>query len=125
MISLKDVFIIHYEAIKRFGGSFGVRDQDVLESALSRPFQTFGGVDLYPTSIEKAAAIGESIIMNHPFVDGNKRTGYILMEIILRMNNLKINASDEELYLFIIDITTGKNRYDQIVLWLQNHTQPC
>lgn len=77
MISVKDVFIIHNEVIKRFGGSFGVRDQDALESALARPFQSFGGEEFYPTSIEKATAIGESLIKNHPFIDGNKRIGFL------------------------------------------------
>ena len=61
--------------------------------------------------------------MNHPFVDGNKRTGYILMETLLRMERLKINATDDDLYQFVIDITTGKHRFEQIVLWLKSNTQ--
>ena len=74
MISIKQALVIHKIAIEKFGGSFGVRDLSGLESALARPFQTFGREKLYFTIEEKAAAIGESIIMNHPFVDGNKRT---------------------------------------------------
>ena len=80
MISVEQVLKIHSIAIEKFGGANGVRDMGGLQSALARPFQTFGGTDLYPTTYEKAAAIGESLIMNHPFIDGNKRTGYLLME---------------------------------------------
>jgi len=123
MITLIEVLLIHEHAIKTHGGANGTRDQNMLESAINRPFQEFGGEELYPTAYEKAAAIGESIIMNHPFVDGNKRTGYILMETVLRMHNFKINASNDSLYQFIISISTGELRFEQIVAWLQNNTQ--
>ena len=122
MISLEEVLIIHSEVITVFGGANGIREISALESAISRPFQTFGGGELYPSVIEKAAAIGESIIMNHPFTDGNKRTGYLLMETILRMDGMKIIATDDDLYTFIIKITTGEIRFDEIVKWLQANT---
>lgn len=79
-------------------------------------------IELYASVFEKAAAIGESIIMNHPFIDGNKRTGYVLMETVLRMEGLGINASDDSLYSFIIKITTGEIRFEQIVEWLKQNT---
>ena len=85
MISVEQALGIHEMVVKQFGGSMGVRDAGGLESALARPFQTFGGEDLYPDLFSKAAAIGESIIINHPFIDGNKRTGYVLMESILKL----------------------------------------
>lgn len=122
MISIEEVLIIHNEVISVFGGANGIREISALESAISRPFQTFGGGDLYPSVIEKASAIGESIIMNHPFTDGNKRTGYLLMETILRMDGMKIIATDDDLYTFIIKITTGEIRFDEIVKWLQTNT---
>jgi death on curing protein len=74
MITKEEVFLIHNEVVILHGGSNGIRDIGGLESAIARPYQTFGAKDLYPTCFEKAAAIGESIIMNHPFIDGNKRT---------------------------------------------------
>ena len=74
MIELRDVLNIHNILIDKFGGSKGVRDQDSLESAIHRPFATFDNQDLYPTPADKSAAILESILINHPFVDGNKRT---------------------------------------------------
>ena len=78
MITKEEVFLIHDEVVKLHGGANGIRDIGGLESAIARPYQTFAEEDLYPTCFEKAAAIGESIIMNHPFIDGNKRTGYVL-----------------------------------------------
>jgi len=122
MISVKQALEIHEIAVQKFGGSVGLRDSGGLESALARPFQTFGGEDLYPDFFSKAAAIGESIIINHPFIDGNKRTGYILMEAILRFGNIKINASNDELYNFVISISTGEKKFDEIVEWLKENT---
>ncbi|MFT3682027.1 MAG: type II toxin-antitoxin system death-on-curing family toxin [Ferruginibacter sp.] len=123
MITNEEVLLIHSEVLKLHGGSNGTRDINRLESAIARPYQTFDGKDLYPSCYEKAAAIGESIIINHPFIDGNKRTGYVLMEIILRINGYKITALDENLYSFIIKISTGEIHYDEIVEWLKNNTK--
>ena len=122
MISVQQALEIHKVAIEKFGGSLGVRDTSGLESALARPFQTFAGDELYSTIEEKAAAIGESIIMNHPFVDGNKRTGYLLMEAVLRYGNKKIIVSNETLYQFVISISTGEVKFDQIIEWLKINT---
>jgi len=122
MISKEEVLIIHNEVVSTHGGASGIREINGLESAISRPFQLFEGVELYTSVFEKAAAIGESIIMNHPFIDGNKRTGYVLMETVLRMEGLKISAPDDSLYDFVIKITTGEIRFDQIVDWLKQNT---
>jgi death-on-curing protein len=124
MISVNQTLEIHKIAIDNFGGADGIRDLSGLESALARPFQTFGGEDLYPSILEKAAAIGESIIVNHPFLDGNKRTGYILMESILRFGGEKISCNDDEIYQFVIKISTGDNKFEQIVEWLKANTKP-
>jgi death-on-curing protein len=124
MISVNQTLEIHKIAIDNFGGSDGIRDLSGLESALARPFQTFGGEDLYPSMLEKAAAIGESIIVNHPFLDGNKRTGYILMESVLRFGGEKISCNDDEIYQFVIKISTGDKKFEQIVEWLKANTKP-
>ena len=76
MISLEEVLKIHNILIEKFGGSPGIRNRELLESSIGRPFSTFDSIDLYPTPIDKGAAIIESIVKNHPFIDGNKRTGY-------------------------------------------------
>jgi death on curing protein len=122
MITKEEVFLIHDEVVKLHGGANGIRDIGGLESAIARPFQSFAETDLYPTYFEKAAAIGESIIMNHPFIDGNKRTGYVLMELLLRIEGIKITASDDSLYAFVISISTGELKFDQIVDWLKQNT---
>jgi death-on-curing protein len=122
MITKEEAFLIHNEVVRLHGGAAGIRDLGGLESAIARPYQTFGEEDLYPTCFEKAAAIGESIIMNHPFVDGNKRTGYVLMELLLRVEGIRINASDDSLYAFVISISTGEIKFDQIVEWLKQNT---
>lgn len=123
MISVNQALEIHKTVVERFGGSFGIRDMNGLESALARPFQSFDGEDLYKDSISKAAAIAESIIINHPFVDGNKRTGYVLMESVLRYGKLKIVASDDNTYEFVISISTGEKRFDEIAEWLKENTK--
>lgn len=119
MITKEEVLLIHNQVVKLHGGANGVRDINGLESAIARPYQTFGGSKLYPTCFEKGAAVGESIIMNHPFVDGNKRTGYVLMELMLRLEGFRITSDDEELYQFVIDISTGDKRFEEIVEWLK------
>ncbi len=122
MISVKDVLSLHKQSIQDYGGSDGIRDLGLLESAIARPFQTFSKTDLYPTVLEKAAALAESLIINHPFVDGNKRTGLLCMVGFLILNNYKMTARPEDLYQFVIDISTGSLAFDQIVDWLKNNS---
>lgn len=113
---------MHELSITKYGGSHGIRDEGLMESAISRPYQTFGGEDLYPSVFEKAAAIAESTIINHPFVDGNKRTGYLAMLAILEESKIEISVSNSEIYDFVIQISTGELRFDQIVDWLKQNT---
>ena len=123
MISVKEAEEIHKILIEAFGGSHGIRDMAGLDSALARPFQTFGNNDLYPTSVHKAAALIESLLVNHPFIDGNKRTGYVLMRIFLIDNGLDINASQEEKYNFVLNIASGKTKFEEIIDWLTKHVE--
>src|SRR6185312_11978530 len=88
MILLEDILNLHKYSIQKYGGSEGLRDSGLLESAIARPFQTFDGEDLYPSVFEKAAALGESLIINHPFIDGNKRTGTVAMAALLEDEGL-------------------------------------
>jgi death-on-curing protein len=122
MILIEDILLLHSKSIIDFGGSHGVRDLGLLESAMARPFQTFDGKDLYPTIFEKAAALGESLIINHPFVDGNKRTGMLAMVSLLLNSNLRFTAAPEEFYHFIINISTGSMPFDKVVEWLKENT---
>jgi len=123
MISFQEVVVIHSILIEKFGGIGGIRDKSALESAINRPYQTFEGKDLYPTVIEKVAALLESLIKNHPFNDGNKRIGYTISRLVLINNNLDIKASESEKYDFIIRIAENKLDYTHILEWLKIHCQ--
>lgn len=120
MIEIKDVLNIHNILIEKFGGSKGIRDFGSLESALNRPFATFENQDLYPTPSDKAAAILESILINHPFIDGNKRTAYVLMRLILIENGFELIANQEEKYKMVISASSGNIRFEEIKNWIQN-----
>jgi len=96
MITIKEILRLHELSISFFGGSYGTRDTHLLESAIGRIFQTFGGEEFYPSAYEKAAALIESIVKNHPFVDGNKRTGFLAAQILLKKNNIKLISSEED-----------------------------
>ena len=122
MIPFKEVELLHRILIDKFGGSHGIRDKAALESAISRPFQTFDGNDLYSSFLEKAASLIESILVNHPFIDGNKRTGYTLLRLYLIQNGLDINASQDNKYEFVIDIASGTLKYEGILSWLKSNT---
>jgi death-on-curing protein len=122
MIHFEDALLIHEFLINKFGGSYGIRDESLLKSALTRPFQTFDKVDLYKSPIEKAAALIESIVTNHPFIDGNKRTGYVLMRLFLMENGLDINADQTEKYHFVIGIASGELSHEMIVEWIRDHS---
>jgi death-on-curing protein len=120
MISLEGIIEIHSILIERFGGMKGIRDLSALKSCLERPLQTFDQRDLYPTPIDKAAAIVESFVKNHPFNDGNKRIGYVSMRLFLMQENLDINADEEDKYQFVIGIADGSLEFDQIKAWIMD-----
>ena len=122
MIFIDDILELHKNSIIDFGGSDGIRDIGLLESAIARPFQTFDSTDLYLTIFEKAAALGESLIINHPFVDGNKRTGVLAMMSLLINNGFSFTAPQEDLYTFVINISTGTIAFAEIVEWLKDNT---
>lgn len=100
----------------------GVRDFGALESAVAQPQMTFGGKELYPTIIEKASALGFSLIMNHPFLDGNKRVGHASMEIQLLLNGYEISASIDEQEKIILQLASGELGRDEFSEWLRLHT---
>jgi death on curing protein len=122
MITKEVILRLHELSILKYEGGNGTRDEGLMESAIARPYQTFGGEDLYPTVFEKAAATAESIIINHPFLDGNKRTGLLAMLAVLDNENFELSMSNGEIYNFIVKISTGEVKFEQIVEWLKINT---
>ncbi len=123
MISTDEVEQIHRVLVEKFGGVPGLRDRTGLESALARPFQTFDNNELYPSILGKAAALIESILTNHPFIDGNKRVSYTVLRLFLIQHGIDITASADDKYEFIINIASGTLKYDEILNWLKSNTK--
>ncbi len=121
MISFEEAIQIHGLLIEKFGGSAGLRDPEVFKSALTRPYQTFEDQDLFSTPEAKATAVLESIINNHPFLDGNKRLGFVLMKLILLEAGLALRATHDEIYGFIIKVATGEHNINSITNWIKFH----
>ncbi len=107
----------------RNGGAGGVRDLNTLTSAVSRPFATFEGQDLYPNLFHKVAALIHSIAMSHPFVDGNKRVALVAGDVCLRLNGYRIVPSDE-VEAFFWSIARGEQSVENIAEWLREHSEP-
>lgn len=120
-LTLIEMLELHRRIIEQSGGALGIRDVGLLESAIAQPRMTFDGEDLYPSLLKKAAVLGFSIIMNHPFVDGNKRTGHAAMETFLVLNGTEINASVDEQERLILAISSGKLGREAFVEWLQRN----
>ena len=106
-VSKSMVLSIHARQIERFGGTPGVRDEGLLESALAQPKATFGGQFLHPTIREQAAAYLYHIAMNHPFIDGNKRTAFAVMDTFLRLNGCALNLTDDRAYDLVMRVARG------------------
>ena len=123
MISVKEALAIHAIIIEDFGGTKGIRDVTLLESAINRPYQTFDGKELYSSPVEKAAALLESIVQNHPFIDGNKRTGYVLARLTLMDAHFDLVASEEEKYQLVIDVSIGRLDFTAVKNWLDVHVR--
>ena len=123
MLTRKLIDELHELSLIHYGGGKGVRDEGMLESAMARPFQTFGGEDLYPTVFEKAAAIGQSIIINHPYIDGNKRTGLLAMIAVLEVYGFELVADPDDTYKMTIKISTGEVEFEEIMDWLKQNSR--
>ncbi len=123
-LSLGEIVDLHQALLAQTGGATGIRDLGMLESALAQPRATFGGTDLHPTVIQKAAALAFSLTLNHPFVDGNKRLAHAAMEVFLVLNGLDLNATIDEQERLMLDLADGRITREQLTLWLDDHVTP-
>jgi death-on-curing protein len=120
-LSLEEVVLLHSLLISQSGGSSGLRDRGTLESAVAQPEASFGGQELYPNLAVKAAALGYSLIQNHPFVDGNKRVGHAALEVFLLLNGYEIAGSVEEQEDIIIGVASGRISRVEFSEWIDQH----
>ena len=118
-LSKDRVLLLHQYMAEETGGSIGLRDEGLLESALESAFATFDGKELYPSKEEKAARIGASLVGNHAFLDGNKRIGMYVMLTFLEVNGVKVECSDEDIVSAGLALADGTMGYDELLVWLR------
>lgn len=123
-LTLGEVADLHRRLLEATGGAPGIRDLGALDSAIAQPKATFGGADLYPTLVEKAAALCFSLVRNHPFVDGNKRIGHAAMETFLVLNGTEIDAPIDDQERLMLDLAAGRIDRTQLTDWLRDHLRP-
>ena len=122
MLTKAQIIVMHNELIESFGGGGNeIRDEGLLDSALAAPFQTFGNQSLLRTIQQKAARLGYGLIKNHPFIDGNKRIGAHVMLVLLAMNNIELEYTQEELYTIILQVAASEATYDDLLAWVLEH----
>ena len=120
-LSKPQILLIHEQLIDEIGGSSGVRDEGMLDSALNAPFQTFGGEDVYPSLQQKAARLCFSLVKNHPFVDGNKRIGAHAMLVFLALNGIELQHTQSELSDVILQLAAGEIEATDLLRWILAH----
>lgn len=120
-LSKEQILMLHSQLIEEYSGSDGVRDYNLLDSALENPFQSFGGEELYPTLQAKAARLGYGLIKNHCMIDGNKRIGTHAMLVFLAINGIELDYTQKELYETILAIADGSFEYEDLLKWILEH----
>ena len=122
-LSVEQLLDLHRALIRAFGGRGGGRDRGGLESAAARPAMTFGGDDLYPDLAAKTGALMHSLVLNHPFVDGNKRVGAAAAELFLRLNGAELDASDDEFEAVTMAVAAGKVQQEALAIWFRQRVR--
>jgi len=120
-LSIPQIVMMHSALIRETGGMDGIRDENLLDSAVNAPFQTFGGEYLYKTLEAKAARLGYSLIKNHSFVDGNKRIGMLAMMVFLELNGASLTCSDQDIIETGLKLATGEMDDKQLLKWILRH----
>jgi death-on-curing protein len=123
-LSARQVLALHAELTKALGGGRGLRDRAALESAVARPGMTFDGEDLYPDLAAKAAALMHSLVVNHPFVDGNKRAGAAAAELVIEINGYRLLAPDPDLEAVTLAVARGEMSAEALAIWIRQRLEP-
>ena len=122
-LTVQQVLFIHARVVKETGGAGGLRDLGALQSAVERPRLSYGSEDLYPDPFTKAAALLESLVGNHPFVDGNKRAGIVATALFLWLNRQRLVASNDEVEAFVVTVARGTADLATMAAWLSKHAE--
>lgn len=120
-LSLEQVLKLHSQLVEISGGSDGIRDESLLESALNAPFQSFAGVEVYPSIQQKAARLCYGLVKNHAFIDGNKRIGAHVMLVFLALNNIELDYTQQELSNVILEVASGQRNCENLCAWINKH----
>ena len=123
-LTLAEVLSVHHRLMQESGGPTGIRDLGLVESAVAQPYGSFGGQDLYPSLVDKAAALAYSLVKNHPFVDGNKRVAHASMEVFLVLNGHELDCPVGEQEAFWLALATGERSRAELVAWMSRHLRP-
>ncbi len=117
----EQILLLHTQLIEATGGSDGIRDANLLESALESPFQSYSGEELYPSIQAKAARLCYGLVKNHAMIDGNKRIGVHAMLVFLTLNGYEVEYTQKELSDLILDVAANRKQYEDILQWLLMH----
>ena len=120
-ITAEDIIALHSRVIEKSGGLDGLRDRDILEWAISAPLQSFGGKELFPTNLEKISRIGFGLAANHAFLDGNKRIGAMVVQLLLKWNGYTLHLRQGELADMFIAIADGSAKGEDLLRWIERH----
>lgn len=123
VLGKRQILMLHSALIAQSGGMDGLGDEGLLDSAISAPLQAFGGQELYPSILEKAARLGCGLIRNHPFIDGNKRIGTHAMLVFLDLNCITLSYKDEDLVAVILRVASGETDDYGLLEWLKAHVE--
>ena len=121
ILSKDQIILMHHQLIEETGGSHGLKDEGLLESALAAPFQSFDGKDLFPSVYQKAARLGFGLASNHAFIDGNKRIGAHAMLVFLMINNIQLEYTQEELSDLFLGVADNTKDYPDVLSWIIAH----
>lgn len=122
-LTLEQILVIHQDQIERYGGTHGLRDLALLESAIFRPQSSFSSKELYKTIFDKTAALMHSLILNHPFIDGNKRTGIVSALVFLELNGFRLEVGTKELIKTALKIESKKLNLENVAKWLESNSK--
>lgn len=120
-LSIEAVIAIHDDLVNKTGGSEGVRDMGLLDSAVSAPFQSFGGVEVHPEIHSKAARLAFGLVQNHAFIDGNKRIAAHIMLLFLKINGVTLSYTQRELEDIFLSLASSEISYEDLADWIINH----